>query len=242
LAGLTIKSAIFVYLNNINIYKKCLTYLIWYYRIFIRETNAERQKDNTMKSIFTLAALLVLTACGSGGAVLNGNPKPTPPPTIGGGGGEQYAPPAPSVPTEAVIAKGFQDKAQAYGLNLNTTNLSFVIVAPVSISPLVTRLDGNTFYISSSAWNALTNNCEKEKFLYRELGRWVLGRSYNNAQSSGTNSSVMNPSGFSCDIYVANYQYFMDELFTQTYRVSFVSNPSSIEITNGQIYFNTLYR
>jgi hypothetical protein len=188
----------------------------------------------------TLALALTITACGGGMHVVAANPTPTP--TIGTGG-EQYLPtptPTPSDASAGAVATNFDLQAQALGVSINAQGFTFEVVSPDSISQLSSKLDGNVFYINSSIWNGLTDNCEKEMFLFRELGRWVLNREYINSQSSNVSSSLMDLSGFSCDIYVTNYAYFQRELFTQTY-LSFDSNPSYNQKVDGYAAFNALY-
>jgi hypothetical protein len=144
-------------------------------------------------------------------------------------------------PESQAYVQNFNKQAQHFGANPNLQNIVFSIVPASLISQMATKLVGNNFYINSSNWAVLSNNCEKEKFLFRELARWTLGRDYIAQQSSNVNSSLMSLGGFSCDIYVVNYNYFMRELFTQTY-VSFNSNPSYNQKVNGWTDFNNMYR
>ena len=179
---------------------------------------------------FSFMALLILSACGGGSSMnVPGSNAPSPPVKTGS-----------NIPTEfQPFLDNFKAQANALG-DYPTMPTNLYLADPSVTSQLSSKQIDNNFYISKTAWDSLHDNCSKEVFLFRELGLWVLNRSYVNQQSSGVNSSVMNPSGFSCDIYVTNYSYFMKELFVDTF-LAFNSNPDVAEKQQGWISFNSLY-
>lgn len=189
-----------------------------------------------MKIILFILVITTLAACGPANNL-------TTPPII------QNHPVNPIVPdsgpnklqaTQAFIMN-FHSQAQLFNVFENSINYTYEIVDPNTISQMTTKVVGNTFYISSTAWSQLVSSFDKEKFLFRELGRWVLGRNYISQQSSNVNSSLMDVGSFSCDLYVVNYSFFMQKLFAQTYGL-FNSNPSYNQKVNGWINFNNIYR
>lgn len=197
------------------------------------------KSEEAMKIILFILVITTLTACGPAN-----NSTTTPriiqeAPVNPVGPGEQPSGPNTLQATQSFVVN-FHNQAQSFNVFENSIDYNYEIVDPNTISQMTTKVVGNTFYISSTAWGQLPSSCNKEKFLFRELGRWVLGRNYISQQSSNVNSSLMDLGSFSCDLYVVNYSFFMRELFTQTYGL-FNSNPSYNQKINGWINFNNIY-
>lgn len=86
------------------------------------------------------------------------------------------------------------------------------------------------------AWAANGKREDMEQLMFHELGHCTLSRSHFNTNTNGIAQSIMNAYHVNKVYYLANYNYYIDELFTPTLAGTVALSTSGTSGFDGSIY------